>query len=236
MSLNRLDSTEPLLSKPQEPELPERMKIGPQLPNQLLDLEPLYGDHKPKQRRRHRAKWTLHQPPAQSKPSFEKPPLKPLLPKPPLPSPPPPPPPQPRELQNRPNTKGRNTKKVEFNVSFIEPQIGQPQENQEQAANVKWRTINQSTRKWVRQKGSTATSTKALDNYGASTSGLINKGISIKPPADRCIEPPEPLQHQKSIQTIAKRSGRRQRREVNPQPEELRVGRGASTGQHCTVA
>jgi len=29
LSLNRLDSAEPLLSKPQEPELPERMKIGP---------------------------------------------------------------------------------------------------------------------------------------------------------------------------------------------------------------
>ena len=50
--LNQVDPVEPLLRKPQEPELPERMRIGPQLPNKLLDLEPLYNDYEPKQRRR----------------------------------------------------------------------------------------------------------------------------------------------------------------------------------------
>ena len=96
LSLNRVNPVEPLISKPQEPELLERMKIGPQLPNQLLDLEPLYGDHDPKQRRQCRAKWVPHQPaqskPTQSKPPSEKPSLKPLPPM------EPPPPPQPREL------------------------------------------------------------------------------------------------------------------------------------------
>ena len=42
---------EPLLSKPKLPELLERMKIGPQLPHDLIDLEPLHGNHDPKQRR-----------------------------------------------------------------------------------------------------------------------------------------------------------------------------------------
>jgi len=36
---------EPLLSKPKLLKLPERMKIGPQLPHDLLDLEPLHGNH-----------------------------------------------------------------------------------------------------------------------------------------------------------------------------------------------
>ena len=84
LSLNRVDPAEPLISRPQEPEPPERMKIGPQLPNQLLDLEPLYGDHDPKQRRRRRAKWVFHQPtqskPPSEKPPSKKPPLKPLPP------------------------------------------------------------------------------------------------------------------------------------------------------------
>jgi hypothetical protein len=126
LGLNRVDPTEPLLSEPKLPELPERMKIGPQLPHDLVDLEPLHSNHDPKQRRRRRAKWDLLQPPAQSKPPSDKPPLKPLPPV------EPPPPPQPRELQNRPNTKGRNTKKATFKVSFVEPQIGQRQEQQRQ--------------------------------------------------------------------------------------------------------
>lgn len=63
LGLNRVNPTEPLLRKPQEPELPERMRIGPQLPNKLLDLELLYNNPEPKQRRRRRAKWALNQPP-----------------------------------------------------------------------------------------------------------------------------------------------------------------------------
>ena len=55
LGLNRVNPVEPLLRKPQEPELPERMRIGPELPNELLDPEPLYGDPKPRQCRRCRA-------------------------------------------------------------------------------------------------------------------------------------------------------------------------------------
>ena len=55
LGLNRVNPIEPLLRKPQEPELPERMQIGPQLPNELLDPEPLYSDPKPRQRRQRRA-------------------------------------------------------------------------------------------------------------------------------------------------------------------------------------
>ena len=52
LDLNRVDPTEPLLSKPKLPELPERIKIGPQLPHDLVDLEPLHSNYDPKQRRR----------------------------------------------------------------------------------------------------------------------------------------------------------------------------------------
>jgi hypothetical protein len=63
LGLNRVDPMEPFLRIPKPLELPERMKIGPQLPHNLIDLEPLHGDHDPKQRRRYRAKWALLQPP-----------------------------------------------------------------------------------------------------------------------------------------------------------------------------
>jgi hypothetical protein len=228
LGLNRVDLMEPLLSKPKLPELPERMKIGPQLPHGLIDLEPLHGDHDPKQRRRRRAKWALLQPPTQSKPPSDKPPLKPLPPV------EPPPPPQPRELQNRPNTKGRNTKNATFKVSFVEPQIEQRQEqqrqeqrapdrqeDQHQAADIRWRTVNQTTRKWVRKKDPTTTSREAIGNGTASNSSLIDvdvRGRSLEPPVDR---PLEPLKHQTSIQIIDKNARRRQQREVAAQPEDL---------------
>ena len=64
LDLNRVNPIEPLLSKPNLLELLERMIIGPQLPHDLIDLEPLHGDYDPKQRRRRRAKWALLQPPA----------------------------------------------------------------------------------------------------------------------------------------------------------------------------
>ena len=181
------------------------MRIGPQLPNELLDLEPLYGDPKPRQRCRRRAQWTPNQPstqikPSSQKPSSRKPPPKPLPPV-------KPPPPQPRELQNRPNMKGRNTKKAMFKVSFVEPQIRQqqdrqqqgrqPQKDQREAVNIRWHTINQSTKKLVRQKGSTTTSAEPPDQGGASTGSSINREKLL--PTDCSIEPLEPLQYQKSI-------------------------------------
>ena len=141
--------------------------------------------------------------------------------------------------QNRPNTKGRNTKKAMFKVSFVEPQIGQqqdrqqqdrqqqdrqqqgrqPQEDQREAVNIRWHTINQSTKKLVRQKGSTTASTEPLDKGRASAGSSIDR--EKLPPTDCSTEPLEPLQHQKSIQTNIKQSGRRQRREVESPPEEL---------------
>jgi len=146
-----------------------------------------------------------------------------------------------------------------FKVSFVEPQIGQqqdrqqqerqPQEDQREAVNIRWHTINQSTKKLVRKKDSTTTSTEPpdkggaspgslinreksiepptdysiepLDKGGASTSSLIDREKSIEPPMDYSTEPLEPLQHQKSIQTNIKQSGRRLRREVVSQPEGL---------------
>ena len=90
-----------------------------------------------------------------------------------------------------------------FKVSFVEPQIGrqqdrqqqerQPQEDQREAVNIRWHIINQSTRKLVRQKDSTATSAEPPDKGGASTSSLINR--EKLPPMDCSIEPLEPLQH-----------------------------------------
>ena len=76
LSLNQVNPAEPLISKPKELELLECMKIGLQLPNQLLDLEPLDSNHNPKQRRQYQVKWVLYQP-TQSKRPSKKPPLKP---------------------------------------------------------------------------------------------------------------------------------------------------------------
>ena len=71
----------------------------------------------------------------------------------------------------------------------------------------------------MRQKGSTTASAEPPDKGGASTSSLINREKLL--PTDCSTEPLEPLQHQKSIQTNIKQSGRRQRREVESPPEEL---------------
>jgi hypothetical protein len=60
--LDKLDPNEPLLTKPQTPELPPQLQIGPSLPNNLIDLEPLDGNHDPKFRRRRRPQWVLTQP------------------------------------------------------------------------------------------------------------------------------------------------------------------------------
>jgi len=88
--------------------------------------------------------------------------------------------------------------------------------------NIRWHTINQSTRKLVRlKKDSTAASAEAVGNDRASASSLVDRKRSIEPPTDRRVEPLEPPKHQTSIQTIAKKAGRRQRREVASQPEDL---------------
>jgi len=73
----------------------------------------------------------------------------------------------------------------------------------------------------VRQKDPTTASTEPPDKGGTSTSSLIGRGKSIEPPTDYSTEPPEPLQHQKSIQTNIKQLGRRQQQEVDSQPKKL---------------
>jgi len=73
----------------------------------------------------------------------------------------------------------------------------------------------------VRQKDSTTASAEPPDKGGAFASRLIDREKSIEPPTDYSTKPLEPLQHQKSIQTNIKQSGRRQRQEVDSQPEEL---------------
>jgi hypothetical protein len=71
--------------------------------------------------------------------------------------------------------------------------------------NVRWYTINQSIRKLVKQKDSTAASAGAVGNDRASASSLVDRRGSIEPPVDRRVEPleplepPEPLKHQTSI-------------------------------------
>ena len=226
ISLNQFDPTKPLLRKPQQqPELPPLMQIGPHLPHDLIDLEPLPPCQEPRQRQRRRQNWMLAEP---SKASSHKAPLKPLsLVVPPLP-------PQPQAIQNRPNIKGRNTKKATFKVSFIEPQIAQPQEQQRQkqrtldrqedshqAADIRWNTVNQPTRKWVRKKHSTTTSCEAVGDGRSSTGSLINGDIRKRPMEPPENHPLEPLKHQVSIQTIAKKAGRRQRQEVAAQRGDL---------------
>ena len=51
----------------------------------------------------------------------------------------------------------------------------------------------------MRKKDSTTTSIEPLNKGGASTSSLIDREKLIEPPTDYSTEPPEPLQHQKSI-------------------------------------
>ena len=86
---------------------------------------------------------------------------------------------------------------------------------------IRWRTVNQTTRKWVRKKDPTTASREAVGNGTASTGSSIDidvRGRSLEPPVDR---PLEPLKHQTSIYTINKKAGRRQQREVAAQPEDL---------------
>ena len=249
LGLNRVDPMEPLLRRPKPLELPQQMEIEPQLSHDSTDIEPLYGNHDPKQRRR-KAKWTLLQPPvqppAQSNPPSNKLPecLKPL---PPIK---PPPPPQPRELQNRPNTKGRNTKKAIFKVSFVEPQKIQPveqqpmeqqalenQEDQHQAADIKWNTVNKPTRKWVRKKGlSTASKPGEAVSNGVDSASILNS-IDVKgmPPVDH--NPLEPPKHQTSIQATAKKERRKQQQDVAAQLERevaAQLEREAQLEDHVT--
>jgi len=218
LSLNRVNPNKPPLRKPQPPELPQRIQMGPHLPNALMDIEPLHQIHTPKLRRRQRAIWAPNQPRPQptaisKPPPFKPPPFKPL---PPIK----PPPPQPQLIQNRPDTKGRNSKKAAFKVSFIEPQVQQQPERQQEEVqhhkvDTRWNTINQPTRKWVRKKGSTAASNKTVDKSRSSTNRSIDVRLSsidvdlsfAEPPAE---PPPEPL-HQSSIQKISKKAERRQR-------------------------
>ena len=88
LGLNRVDPNEPLLRKPQQPpELPTYMQVGPHLPHDLIDIEPLPPCQDPKQQRRRRQKWVLAEPSvALPSTSSYKAPLKPLPPvEPPLP-------------------------------------------------------------------------------------------------------------------------------------------------------
>ena len=68
---------------------------------------------------------------------------------------------------------------------------------------------------------SAAASASAAGDGRDSTSSSVNRGRSIELPADCRIEPPEPPKHQTPIQTIAKKAGRRQRREAASQLEDL---------------
>ena len=95
------------------------------------------------------------------------------------------------------------------------------QEDQHQAADIRWRTVNQTTRKWVRKKDPTAASMEAVGNGTASTGNSIDvdvRGRSLEPPVDHLLEPPK---HHTSIYTINKKAGRRQQQEVTAQPEDL---------------
>ena len=79
--------------------------------------------------------------------------------------------------------------------------------------NIRWKTINNLKRKWVRKKDSTTTSSGAMDKGRASTKVSTSRTINIKlssaePYTD---PPPEALLYQGSIQKIPKKVGRRQR-------------------------
>ena len=105
-------------------------------------------------------------------------------------------------------------KKGTFKVSFVEPQIGQPQEqqlqeqrasnreeDQHQAADIRWHTVNQPKRKWERKKeGLTTTSNDAVASASAGNSIDIT-GRSLEPP----VNPPN---HQTSLQPIVKKGSK----------------------------
>ena len=119
-------------------------------------------------------------------------------------------------------------KKGTFKVSFVEPQIGQPQEqqlqeqwasnreeDQHQAADIRWHTVNQPKRKWERKKeGLTTTSNDAVASASAGNSIDVT-GRSLEPPVD-------PPNNQTSLQPIAKKGGSRLQHEA-AEDEELRV-------------
>jgi hypothetical protein len=92
---------------PKPPEVPLRMQMGPHLPNALLDIEPQLNIHTLKLRRRQRTA----KPPTQLSATSRPPPPKPL---------PPVNPPPLLVQQDQPDTKGRNSKKAKFKVSFVE--------------------------------------------------------------------------------------------------------------------
>ena len=77
--------------------------------------------------------------------------------------------------------KGRNLKKAEFKVSFVEPQYQQQQQEEEgvqhHKVDIRWNTINQPKRKWIRKDSSPA-SGEAVD----SDSGTINGALSLAEP------------------------------------------------------
>ena len=75
---------------------------------------------------------------------------------------------------------------------------------------IRWHTVNQTTRKWVRKKDPTTAFKEAVNNGTAFTSNSINvdvRGRSLEPPVNRSLKPPK---HQTSIYTINKKAGRRQ--------------------------
>ena len=83
-------------------------------------------------------------------------------------------------------------KKAAFKISFMEPQIKQQQEQQgcqqgqqqeeehQKGINIRWNTINNSKRKWVRKKDFTAASSGAVDNGRASAEASISRIIDVK--------------------------------------------------------
>ena len=107
-----------------------------------------------------------------------------------------------------------------FKISFIQPQIGRQQEQQQgqqqqeeahqKDVNIRWNTINDPKRKWAR-KVSTTASSGAVDNGRASAKASTSRIIDVKlSSAEPHADPsPEALLHQRSIQKIPKKAGRR---------------------------
>ena len=119
-------------------------------------------------------------------------------------------------------------KKGTFKVSFVEPQIGQLQEqqlqeqwasnreeDQHQAVDIRWHTVNQPKRKWKwKKEGLTTTSNDAVASASAGNSIDVT-GRSLEPPVD-------PPNYQTSLQPIAKKGSSRLQHEA-AEDEELRV-------------
>ena len=91
----------------------------------------------------------------------------------------------------------------------MEQQALENQEDQHQAADIKWNTVNKPTRKWVRKKGlSTASKPGEAVSNGVDSASILNS-IDVKgmPPVDH--NPLEPPKHQTSIQATAKKERRK---------------------------